>query len=57
MSAPVPAAEHNVVQRGVQGPAADHTVLVLGATGRTGSRVLRQLLDRGVRVFREPWTC
>lgn len=28
----------------------DPTVLLLGATGRTGGRVLRQLLDRGVRV-------
>jgi nucleoside-diphosphate-sugar epimerase len=27
-----------------------HTVLLLGGTGRTGRRVLRQLLDRGVRV-------
>lgn len=26
------------------------TVLVVGGTGRTGGRVLRQLLDRGVRV-------
>lgn len=29
---------------------AQQTVLLLGATGRTGGRVLRQLLDRGVRV-------
>ncbi|MHB1344142.1 MAG: NAD(P)-dependent oxidoreductase [Thermoleophilia bacterium] len=28
----------------------DHTVLLLGATGRTGGRVLRQLLGRGVSV-------
>ena len=28
----------------------DRTVLLLGGTGRTGGRVLRQLLDRGVRV-------
>lgn len=28
----------------------DTTVLVVGGTGRTGSRVIRQLLDRGVRV-------
>ena len=27
-----------------------HTVLLVGGTGRTGSRVLAQLLDRGVRV-------
>ena len=27
-----------------------HTVLVVGATGRTGQHVLRQLLDRGARV-------
>ena len=26
------------------------TVLLLGGTGRTGGRVLRQLLDRGVHV-------
>jgi nucleoside-diphosphate-sugar epimerase len=29
---------------------AGHTVLLLGGTGRTGGRVLRQLLGRGVRV-------
>jgi len=29
---------------------ANHTVLLLGATGRTGGRVLQQLLDRGVAV-------
>jgi uncharacterized protein YbjT (DUF2867 family) len=29
---------------------AEHTVLLLGGTGRTGSRVLQQLLSRGVRV-------
>ena len=29
---------------------AQQTVLVVGGTGRTGSRVLRQLLDRGVAV-------
>lgn len=28
----------------------NHTVLLLGGTGRTGSRVLKQLLDRGVHV-------
>jgi uncharacterized protein YbjT (DUF2867 family) len=28
----------------------DHTVLLLGGTGRTGSRVLQQLLDRGLGV-------
>jgi nucleoside-diphosphate-sugar epimerase len=28
----------------------EHTVLLLGATGRTGGRVLQQLLRRGVRV-------
>jgi NAD(P)-dependent dehydrogenase (short-subunit alcohol dehydrogenase family) len=28
----------------------EHLVLVLGGTGRTGGRVLQQLLDRGVRV-------
>jgi len=28
----------------------NHSVLLLGGTGRTGSRVLRQLLDRGVNV-------
>jgi nucleoside-diphosphate-sugar epimerase len=28
----------------------DHRVLILGATGRTGSRVATQLLDRGVAV-------
>lgn len=27
-----------------------HTVLIVGATGRTGQHVLRQLLDRGARV-------
>jgi NAD(P)-dependent dehydrogenase (short-subunit alcohol dehydrogenase family) len=27
-----------------------HTVLLVGGTGRTGGRVLRELLDRGVRV-------
>jgi hypothetical protein len=27
-----------------------HTVLLLGGTGRTGGRVLKQLLDRGVKV-------
>jgi uncharacterized protein YbjT (DUF2867 family) len=30
--------------------AVDHMVLLLGGTGRTGGRVLRQLLGRGVRV-------
>ena len=30
--------------------APDRTVLLLGGTGRTGGRVLRQLLERGVRV-------
>jgi nucleoside-diphosphate-sugar epimerase len=30
--------------------ASDNTVLLLGATGRTGGRVLEQLLSRGVRV-------
>jgi len=30
--------------------AAQQTVLLVGGTGRTGRRVLRQLLDRGVRV-------
>jgi uncharacterized protein YbjT (DUF2867 family) len=29
---------------------AEQTVLLLGGTGRTGGRALRQLLDRGVRV-------
>lgn len=28
----------------------NHTVLLLGGTGRTGGRVLRQLLDRGIAV-------
>ncbi|MDO8915974.1 MAG: SDR family oxidoreductase [Coriobacteriia bacterium] len=28
----------------------EHLVLMLGGTGRTGGRVLKQLLDRGVRV-------
>lgn len=28
----------------------EHTVLLLGGTGRTGGRVLKQLLDRGVHV-------
>lgn len=30
--------------------ATEHTILLLGATGRTGGRVLQQLLHRGVRV-------
>jgi uncharacterized protein YbjT (DUF2867 family) len=29
---------------------ARQTVLLVGGTGRTGQRALRQLLDRGIRV-------
>ena len=36
----------------------EHTVLLLGATGRTGGRVLEQLLRRGVsaRAVVRPFT-